>query len=121
MSYCIAFSKDGATDVTKRYVRGQQYALDRKRASEAELIYILGEIRSAKRKDMSAEQQQRLMLEDRAEQAELQKFVWDHITQDLCKLDVVKAGSPCTSPPDPDVERTNAMKRWRLSDNVVIG
>ncbi|KAF9632948.1 Transglutaminase-like protein [Lasiodiplodia theobromae] len=121
LSYCIAFSKDGATDVTRRYVRGQRFALERKRASEAELIHILGEIRSAKQKDMSAEQQQRLMLEDRAEQAELQKFIWDQIMQDLCKLDVGKAGSTRTNQPDPDGERTNAMKRWRLSDNVVIG
>lgn len=107
--------------MTRRYVRGQQFSLDRRRASEAELLHILGEIRTAKRKDMSAEQQRQLMLEDRMEQTELQKFVWDQITQDLCKLDVGKDCSPRTSQPGPDIERTNAMKRWRLSDNVVIG
>ncbi|OMP88524.1 Protein png1 [Diplodia seriata] len=121
LSYCIAFSKDGATDVTRRYVRSQGFAGARKRASEAELLHILNEICAERRKDMSAEQKIRLKREDEAEQRELQAFVLKQITQELCSLDVAAVSTVSSCQPDIDEETADSVKGWRLSDNVVIG
>ncbi|OJD30390.1 pngase family [Diplodia corticola] len=121
LSYCIAFSKDGATDVTRRYVRSQRSAHERRLATEPELLHILDEICTERRKDMPDEQKKRLRREDECEQDELQKFVSRQITQELCKLDVTKVSSACVNEPDADGGRRASTKRWMLTDNVVMG
>jgi hypothetical protein len=76
IAYCIAFSIDGATDVTRRYVRNfQRDGLDRTRVPEEVLLYIIHEIRSKRREGMDKEQKRRLLLEDAREERELASYV----------------------------------------------
>jgi peptide-N4-(N-acetyl-beta-glucosaminyl)asparagine amidase len=75
MAYCIAFAADGATDVTRRYVRNNEHALERTRVSENVLLHILGEITAVRRLNLGEEKIARLEIEDQKEALELQKFV----------------------------------------------
>lgn len=76
MAYCIAFSHDGVTDVTRRYViNPRTHALPRERCSEGVLLYILNEIRGKRRDRLNPEDVKRLEKEDRAEERELQLYV----------------------------------------------
>lgn len=74
LSYCIAFSPDGATDVTRRYVRSSRHGLARRRCSEPELARIIRDIKSMRRIDMSHEVLDRLDREDTAEAQELESY-----------------------------------------------
>lgn len=74
LSYCIAFSSDGATDVTRRYVRAPRHALARTRCSESELLRITHDIKSMRRINMSSEDLLRLDREDTAEAQELESY-----------------------------------------------
>ncbi|KAI3320664.1 hypothetical protein HD806DRAFT_524673 [Xylariaceae sp. AK1471] len=71
MSYCIAFSTEGAVDVTRRYVRQEKLLKSRNRCSELALFYMLKKITVERRDKLSKENQERLRLEDAAEQNEL--------------------------------------------------
>jgi peptide-N4-(N-acetyl-beta-glucosaminyl)asparagine amidase len=75
MAYCIAFSVDGATDVTRRYVRNNEHALERTRVSENVLLHILGEVTAVRRLNLGEEEIARLEIEDQKEALELQQFI----------------------------------------------
>lgn len=80
MAYCIAFSHDGVTDVTRRYVRHpQKYALPRTKCPEAVLVHILNEIRAKRRERLSSEDLRRLGKEDYMEEIEFRKYEWQYL------------------------------------------
>jgi peptide-N4-(N-acetyl-beta-glucosaminyl)asparagine amidase len=86
MAYCIAFSRDGATDVTRRYVRNfSKYGLERSRCPEAVLVYILDEIRAMRRKDLPKQERFSLKGEDMRENLELSSHVASSLVTELCR------------------------------------
>ena len=84
LSYCIAFSVDGATDVTRRYVRDfAAYGASRKHVSEEVLIFILRGIQTLRRERLDEQQKSRLVEEDSREEEELLLYIARRITRDI--------------------------------------
>ena len=87
MSYCIAFSNDGATDVTRRYVHNPvTHGRDRDKAPEEVLLWIINEIRRLRRGPLSKEDRHRLIREDEREERELRSLVVSALASEIGRM-----------------------------------
>lgn len=87
MSYCVAFSIEGATDVTRRYVRNATaHGADRHRAPEEVLMWITNEIRRMRREKLSKEEKRRIIADDAREEKELRGYVVQALAVEIGKL-----------------------------------
>ncbi|PKX98326.1 peptide-N4-(N-acetyl-beta-glucosaminyl)asparagine amidase [Aspergillus novofumigatus IBT 16806] len=87
LSYCIAFSIDGATDVTRRYVRSPvKHGAPRNRVPEEVLVWVIHEIRKKRRESMSKTDQRRLMKEDEREEKELRAYMASALVAEINNL-----------------------------------
>lgn len=87
MAYCIAFSADGAMDVTRRYCRNpMKMGLERNKCQEAVLLHILEEIRHMRRSSLPKDEKFRLEGEDAREMRELRHHYVKEITNELSDI-----------------------------------
>jgi peptide-N4-(N-acetyl-beta-glucosaminyl)asparagine amidase len=123
MSYVIAFSNEGATDVTRRYVRNAAaHGAERNRCPEEVLMYIINEIRQMRREGLSKEEKRRIIREDQREERELRSYVVMSLITELEKLVVSDSSSttPTPRPNDSEIKlpaRTTGSEAWRRARN----
>ncbi|KAJ5888282.1 hypothetical protein N7495_008323, partial [Penicillium taxi] len=87
ISYCIAFSIEGATDVTRRYVRNfARNGKPRTRAPEEVVLWSICEVRRKRRENMSKSDHARLIKEDEREERELQGYTASALATEMKNL-----------------------------------
>lgn len=118
MSYCIAFSVDGCSDVTRRYVRNpSQHAMPRNKCAEGVLAHIIGEIKALRRRDMDKTERFRLVKEDMQEEEYLRSLIIEAIAYSVSKIvpgtngGSVKSDRPAR--PDADAQKAAEQQQER--------
>lgn len=102
MAYCIAFSNDGCTDVTRRYVRNQRtQLLPRNRCPEGVLLWIIQEIRRNRRESLSKQERFRLEKEDMDEEQEFRTYQAEAMAMEVGADIGANTGLPTGLPFDP--------------------
>ncbi|BCR91988.1 peptide-N4-(N-acetyl-beta-glucosaminyl)asparagine amidase [Aspergillus chevalieri] len=87
IAYCIAFSIEGATDVTRRYVRSpSKHGSARNRAPEEVLLWVIHEIRNKRRGELGKTDQKRLIKEDEREERELRAYMASGLAAEINNL-----------------------------------
>lgn len=115
MSYCLAFSRDGVMDVTRRYCRNpSKYGLPRRSTDEATLLHILNELKGLRRRDMDKNEKMRLEGEDMAERRELQNYFAMSIAAELIKINPAELSAKAA---EQQRERVLARERSRQFEN----
>lgn len=100
---------DGATDVTRRYVRKPAvHGLGRTRCPEEVLLFIIHEIRKLRRENLDKETRRRLMREDEREERELRGFVAQSLTSEMMSS---LPGTVDTDESRPDEVKTSAERQ----------
>jgi len=100
LGYCVAFSSDGAMDVTRRYVRNfAKQALPRTKAPEAVFLHIMNEIRTMRRQNLDKKEKFRLEGEDMREDREFRQLIIETLARDIARV------WPGASRADPDAQK----------------
>lgn len=118
MSYCIAFSEEGATDVTRRYVRTPEYALPRRRCSEDRLRVIVDGIRRLRQHGMSDDRRLKLAHEESQEDAELQAYIETDSTVAGAKDESLSHGERSKFLANPQEMRSGKVYLDRLANSA---
>lgn len=120
LAYCIAFSADGAMDVTRRYCRNPiKYGKPRDKIPEAVLLFIMDEIRAKRRRDMGKEEKFRLEGEDMREVRELRHYYVSTITAEVAKLIPFPATRRLTASEEADAQKAReAAEELRLRNEA---
>jgi len=117
MSYCIAFSIDGATDVTRRYVRNAaDHGADRNKCPETVLMWITDEIKRIRRENMPKEERRRLVYEDQREEKEMRSYVVQALAASIGRMLPPGAGGPQATVSGEEIklpERRSGAQAWR--------
>ena len=114
LSYAIAFSNEGVTDVTRRYVRNvSSHGADRSRCPEEVLMYILNEIRQMRRDGLSKDEKRRLIREDQREERELRGYAIGSLTSELEKFVISGPPGGGSSSEIKLPARTTGTEAWR--------
>ena len=95
MSYILAFSVDGATDVTRRYVRNHAlHGSPRRRCPEPVLTHILQEIKRMRRENITdKEERKKMLIEDEREERELKHYVVRSLAAAIGNMIPVEGGA----------------------------
>lgn len=95
-------------DVTRRYVRNPaRHSLPRSKASEAELLHIMDEIRSMRRRDMNKTDKFRLEGEDMREDREFRQYMIESLAKEISRM------WPGGSRVNPDAQKALEQQRER--------
>lgn len=87
LSYCIAFSADGCSDVTRRYARSPtDHALPRTKCPEGVLLHILREINALRRNDTDKKSKHALLTEDMREDAEMRRYMIEALAFNVSRI-----------------------------------